>query len=108
MQEVHKFAQLIEKNTNEFAGKYGNAMGGERLVDFVPGITEMDVLSDTGHNLVDIDLASNTAATEARTYSLRQLAELFNVLLRRSGVQARVTKEEKATRVLEDKVEALE
>ena len=68
---MKSFAKLIEKNTNEFAGKYGKSMGGERLVDFVPGITVDDVRSDTGQDLVDIDPASNAAATDARTYSLR-------------------------------------
>ena len=83
-------------------------MGGERLIDFVPGITVDDVRSDTGQHLVDIDPASNAAATDARTYSLRQLAELFNVLLRRSGVQARVTEAEKAASIVQEKVRVLE
>ena len=83
-------------------------MGQDKLADLLPGLTADDISSDTGVNVIDVDASSNPVSAEARTYSLQQLTGLFNVLLRRSAVQSRVTQEEKASRTLEAKVTELE
>ena len=83
-------------------------MGEDRLIDLVPGLTAEDVQSDTGTNLVDVDPDSNPSATQARTFTLLQLTDLFNVLLHRSNVKSSVAAEEKASRIVEAKVAALE
>ena len=58
----------------------------KRLIDLVPDLVEADVASDTGRLVINVDPATNPVAGEARTFSLKQIHDLFNVLLRRSQV----------------------
>ena len=83
-------------------------MGAVNLTDLIPNLTQADVAPDTENFVVDIDPASNPKAGEARMFNLRQIHDLFNVLLKRSNIQARLTTEEEKTRVLQEKVAELE
>ena len=78
-------------------------MGSERIIDLVGGVTSEDVKPDT-----DSDVIKLPANAESRTYSLQQLTELFNVLLRRSQLRQRVTNEEVAARAVEARITQLE
>ena len=81
-----------------------------KLRDLVPSLTPEDVLPDNEGKayMIDADPATNAVAGKARMFTLDQLQDLFNVLLRRSHVRTRLTTEEKAIRVLEAKVAELE
>lgn len=78
------------------------------LTDLVPNLTQEDIMPDTDESVIMIDPTVNAKAGEARSFSLVQIQELFNVLLKRSNVQRRLTENEEATRVLEEKVAHLE
>ena len=80
------------------------------LRDLVPNLTEDDLKPDTeGQDFViDADPATNPTAKQARTFTLETLQHLVNVQLRRSEVQARLTREEEKVKVLEAKVAELE
>ena len=78
------------------------------LTDLIPNLTQADVAPDTENFVVDIEAASNPRAGEARMFTLRQIHDLFNVLLKRSNIQTRLTNEEEKTRVLQEKVAELE
>lgn len=78
------------------------------LKDLIPNLTDADMLPDTDSPVIDVDPKTNPTASEARTVTLSQIHELFNVMLRRSNVRKRLGTEEGKTRLLEQKVEALE
>ena len=82
----------------------------DSLLDLVPNLTPDDIKPDTDGNDYDIeaDPRTNPKAGQARMVTLDQMQALFHVLLRRSKVRARLTTEEKAIRILEQKVAELE
>ena len=69
-------------------------MATNNLTDLIPGLTQADTAPDTEDFVVNIDEAKNPRAGEARMFTLRQIHDLFNVLLKRSNVQTRTTREE--------------
>ena len=74
----------------------------------IPGIDDEDLEDDTGEDTIEIDVAKNPNSKQSRMFTLFQLHQLFNVQLRRSDVRFRIDENDKATRVLEDKVAELE
>jgi len=82
-------------------------MAETKLPSLLPGVTEDDLKSDTGAPVIDINPVTNPKATQARTFTIKQLTELFNVLLGRSAVQLRLTAEEEATKGLQAKLDRL-
>lgn len=83
-------------------------MNQETLVSLIPDLTEQDVSDDTGSDTITVSRDQNPNAAEARMFTLEQLNHFFNVKLRRSDVRYRLDENDKATRVLEDKVDVLE
>ena len=83
-------------------------MNQETLISLVPDLTETDVSDDTGSDTVTVNRDSNPNGAEARMFTLEQLNHFFNVKLRRSDVRYRLDENDKATRVLENKVDELE
>ena len=78
------------------------------LTDLIPNLTQADVSPDTEDFVVSIDPETNPRAGEARMFNLKQIHDLFNVLLKRSNIQTRLTNEEEKVRVLQEKVAELE
>ena len=62
-----------------------------KLSDLIPGLSAQDTSFDTDAPTIDIDPISNSKAGEARTFTLQQITQLCNVLLKRSNMQLRVT-----------------
>ena len=83
-------------------------MATHNLTDLIPNLTQADVSPDTEDFVVNIDPATNPKAGEARMFNLKQIHDLFNVLLKRSNIQTRLTNEEEKVRVLQEKVSELE
>ena len=83
-------------------------MATHNLTDLIPNLTQADVSPDTEDFVVNIDPATNPKAGEARMFNLKQIHDLFNVLLKRSNIQTRLTNEEEKVRVLQEKVADLE
>ena len=83
-------------------------MPSKTLRDLVPGISEQDISDDTGVNSIEVDEITNPQAKVGHMFTLQNLNHLFNVKLRRSDVRLRLDENDKATRVLEQKVEELE
>ena len=103
-------AQLnnVEKVNNDFREQHCGKQAKDRIVDLVPGLTEEDTKPDTETYSIEIDPQTNPKASEARMLSLHQVQELFNVLLRRSDVQTRLTTSEKHGSNLEERIVELE
>ena len=74
----------------------------------VPGLTEDDIKPDTETYAIEIDPGKNPKACEARMLSLHQVQQLFNVLLKRSDLQARLKTSEVHGSNLEDRILQLE
>ena len=83
-------------------------MPSQQMKDLIPGVSDADVEDDTGEDTIQLDPAQNPNAAQARMFTLQQLHDLFNVKLRRSDVRHRLDANDKATRVLEQKVDDLE
>ena len=98
----------MDANQKAFSEKYGVEMAKPSLKDLIPNLTDADVVPDTDSPVIDVDPKTNPTAGEARTVTLSQIHDLFNVMLRRSKVRARVGENEESISVLQQKVEALE
>ena len=98
----------MEKVNAEFREKHCDQQAQDKILDLVPGLTENDTKPDTETYAIDIDPKTNPKASEARMLSLHQVQELFNVLLRRSNVQARLSTSENHGADLEERVHELE
>lgn len=96
--------QSVKTINDEFRQKYGTVTGMTAIRDLVSGLQETDFQHETGQDVLGVD----PAADEPRTLTLRQFEELFNALLKRSGVNTRLTETEAETKVLKEKVAALE
>ena len=83
-------------------------MPSETIQQLIPDVKDEDVVDDTGEDTIEIDEEKNPNAKQARMFTLYQLHRLFNVQLNRSDVRYRLDENDKATRVLEDKVAELE
>ena len=107
--DTNKYLKKVENENAQFRQAYTKDME-VGLLDLVPNLTTEDIVPDTEGRTYDIeaDPKENPRAAEARMFTLDQIQALFNVLLRRSHVRARLTTEEKAIRVLEAKVAELE
>ena len=106
--ELNQYVGNVESINADFRQKYSEEMATNNITDLIPGLTQADTSPDTEDFVVSIDQTVNPRAGEARMFTLRQIHDLFNVLLKRSNVQARLTREEEKTRVLEEKVAELE
>ena len=83
-------------------------MPSQTIRELIPGIKDEDLLDDTGEDTIEVDITKNPVAKQSRMFTFIQLHQLFNVQLRRSDVRFRIDENDKATRVLEDKVAELE
>ena len=83
-------------------------MPSQTIRELIPGIKDEDLLDDTGEDTIEVDITKNPVAKQSRMFTFIQLHQLFNVQLRRSDVRFRLDENDKATRVLEDKVAELE
>ena len=99
--------EVAVKN-NERYQELTQDMPSKTLRDLVPGISEQDISDDTGVNSIEVDEITNPQAKVGHMFTLQNLNHLFNVKLRRSDVRLRLDENDKATRVLEQKVEELE
>ena len=78
----------IQEMKNENAAylkKYHEEQPSQKIIDIVPGLTEADTRPDTESGyVIDIAAEQNPEANKARMFSIHQIQEVFNVLLRRS------------------------
>ena len=101
--EDRHYVKRVEETNTDFRQKYSVAMGNDSLADLVPGLTPDDVKPDTEGEtyMIEADPAINPTAKQPRMFTLDQMQDLFNVLLRRSHLRTRVGS-------TEDRISALE
>ena len=109
---LNNYIEQVEEINARFRKVYTEDMEKVTLRDLVPCLTEDDIKPYTEEGeadyVIQADPKLNPKAGQARMFTLDQLQHLFNVQFKRTHLMKRMSVNEAATRVLEEKVAALE